>query len=216
MRRGAVVAATTTMSNQICWFVARASGIVAWALLVASVVWGLFLAGRVARRFPPPSWTLDLHRFLGGLAVSFVAVHLVALVADNYVYFSWSELFVPLASRWRPWPVALGIVASYLLVAIEITSLLMRHLPRKLWRGVHLSSFGLAVLATVHGFTAGADAAHPAVRIGAVAAGALVVVMVVLRLTMPGVQARRRAQRQQSRQRQPRTAVEAAEAPSTV
>lgn len=180
------------VTTKLWWYVARASGLVAWALVVASVVWGLWLAGRVTRKLPPPAWTLDLHRFLGGLTVSFVVVHVIALVADTYVHFGWSELFVPLASKWRPWPVAFGIVALYLLLAVEITSLLMRHLPRRLWRFVHLGSFALAFLGTVHGLTAGADATQPAVRWAVVGACALVATALTIRLLLPLARAQRR------------------------
>ena len=83
------------------WYVARSSGLVAWALLAASVLWGLLLATRVFDRTPSPKWFLDLHRFLGGTAVVFTAVHIGALAADTTVHFGWREILVPLASRWR-------------------------------------------------------------------------------------------------------------------
>lgn len=67
------------------------------------------------------------------------------------------DLLVPLASSWKPVPVALGVVGLYLLVAIEVTSLLQRHLSRAAWRRVHLSSYGLFVVATLHALTAGTD-----------------------------------------------------------
>jgi predicted ferric reductase len=186
-----VLAAQVT--TKLWWYVARASGLVSWALVIASVLWGLALAGRFTKKIPPPAWTLDLHRFLGGLAVSFVGVHVAALVADTYVHFGWSELFVPLASKWRPWPVAFGIVALYLLLAVEVTSLLMRHLPRRLWRFVHLGSFLLAFLGTVHGLTAGADAQQPIVRWAVVITSAILAGMVTIRLLLPMARQRRRA-----------------------
>ena len=77
---------------------------------------GTALSGRLSRR-PRPAWVLDLHRFLGVLAVVFAGVHLLGLVADSYVHFGPAELFVPLASSWRPGPVAWGVVALYLLLA---------------------------------------------------------------------------------------------------
>ena len=53
--------------NHLFWYTARAGGIVAWALLAASVVWGLWLSGRVRPFGARPAWILDLHRFLGWL-----------------------------------------------------------------------------------------------------------------------------------------------------
>ncbi len=168
------------MNEQLWWFVARASGMVAWVLVAAAILWGLSLSGRITRR-PRPAWVLDLHRFLGLLAVVFTAVHLAGLVADSYAHFGPAELFLPLASSWRPGPVTWGIVGFYLLVAIEVTSLLMRRLPRRLWRGVHLTSYALYVVATVHLFTAGTDAANPIVQWTALAVSVVIVNLTVVR-----------------------------------
>lgn len=146
------------MTEKFAWYVARSSGIVAWALVSASVMWGLLLASGLLRR-PKRGWYLDLHRFLGGLAVVFTAVHLAALYADAFIGFGLVDLFVPLASKWRPVPVAYGVNALYLLLAVEGTSLALPRVPRSVWRWVHLSSFLLYVLATVHMLAAGSDVA---------------------------------------------------------
>jgi predicted ferric reductase len=100
---------------------------------------------------------LDLHRYLGGLATIFVGVHVAAIVADSYVHFDLVSILVPFASAWKPAGVACGVVAMYLVLAVELTSLARRHLPRRLWRMTHVASFPLFVSATVHGFTAGTD-----------------------------------------------------------
>ena len=151
------------MGSHLWWYTARASGIVAWVLVTASVLWGLALSSRLTRR-PKPAWVLDLHRFLGGASVVFVGVHLLALSLDQYVGFGPDDLFVPMASVWKPGAVAWGIVAFYLLVAVEVTSLLMRRLPRKLWRAVHLTSFAVFGGTTVHALLAGTDANEVAVQ----------------------------------------------------
>lgn len=150
------------MNAQFWWYLSRSSGIVAWALLTASMIWGLLFTTRLLKGHPSPKWLLDLHRHLGGLALGFTALHLVALVADSYVEFGPADLFVPFASDWKPVPVALGVIALYLLVIIEATSLAMKRLPRKTWRMIHLTSYALFWIATFHGITAGTDASHPA------------------------------------------------------
>jgi hypothetical protein len=173
------------LNPQVAWYAARSAGLVAWALVTAGILWGLALSTRLVRRRGVPAWLLDLHRFLGTLSLVFVAVHLLALWADSYTDFAWSELFVPMASAWRPGAVAWGIVAVYLLVAIEVTSWLMRRLPRRLWHAVHLSSFGLFVVATVHGFQAGADRQALAVEWLALTGGTFVVFLGVFRVLAP-------------------------------
>jgi predicted ferric reductase len=169
------------VNPHLWWYIARASGIVAWVLVTASVMWGLVLSTRPTRR-PKPAWFLDLHRFLGGLSVVFVGVHLAGLVADNYTHFGLASLLVPLASAWHPVAVAWGIVGMYLLVAIEITSLLMRRLPRRLWRAVHFTSFGLFAFTTVHALTAGSDAGSVAVQWFALGSCAIVGFLTLVRI----------------------------------
>ena len=145
------------VTEKLAWYVSRASGLIAWALVAASIVWGITLSSRLLRRRGIPAWLLDLHRYLGLLAVVFTLVHLAGLVADNFVHFGFEELFIPMATDWRPGATAWGIVTFYLLIAIQITSLLMRRMPRKIWHSVHLLAYPLFVVGTVHGFQSGAD-----------------------------------------------------------
>lgn len=160
------------MNSQLAWYVARSTGLVGWALLTASVLWGLAISTKatVAGRRPRPSWMLDMHRTLGALATIFVAVHVLALIADSYVQFDAVSVLVPFASSWRPVAVAWGVVGLYLLLAVELTSLARVHLPRKVWRTVHFASLPLFAVATIHGLTAGTDAGSTAFVVVATAA----------------------------------------------
>jgi predicted ferric reductase len=171
------------MSPHLWWYVARASGIVAWLMLTASVLWGVVLSTRAFPESRRPAWLLDLHRWLGGLTVCFVAIHLASLVADTYVHFGLSDVLVPLAADWRPWAVALGVVAAWLLAAVELTSLAMKHLPRRAWRAVHLTSYAIFWLASIHAALAGTD--RSAILYQATATVAIVAVgwAVIYRLT---------------------------------
>jgi methionine sulfoxide reductase heme-binding subunit len=145
------------VSPQFWWYVTRASGIVAWLMLTASVIWGVILSTKAFPEQRRPAWILDLHRWLGGLAVSFVAIHLIALIADSYAHFTLTDVAVPFASDWKPGAVAFGVIAAWLLVAVELTSLAMRRLPRKLWRAIHLSSYVVFWLTSIHAALAGTD-----------------------------------------------------------
>jgi predicted ferric reductase len=179
------------VNEQVYWYAARATGIVAWVLLTASVVWGLALSTRVAGKRPRAPWLLDMHRYLGGTAVIYTGLHMLSLWADSYVSFSPFDLFVPMASSWRPGAVAWGIAAMYVLLAVEVTSLLRNRIPTKLWRAVHVSSLGLLTAVWVHAFAAGSDMGLPAARVFAF--GSVVVVLFLLvyralsRMQLPGI-----------------------------
>jgi predicted ferric reductase len=148
-------------------------------LLAASVIWGLLLSTRLLERRPSPKWLLDLHRYLGGLAVIFVGFHIAGLVADTYTHFDFVGVLVPMASEWKPGPVAWGVVAFYGLIAVELTSLMMKHLPRRIWHGIHLTSYVVFWMVAIHGATAGTDAGNTWYVFGSV-----ISIVVVLALTL--------------------------------
>lgn len=188
------------MDEKLWWYLARAGGLTAWWLLCLAVLWGLLLSTRVLGDRAVPGWLLDLHRMLGGLAVTFTGLHMLGLYFDEWAGFGWSELLVPMESEYRPGAVAWGIVGLYLMVAIEITSLLKRRIPDALWRWVHRSAFVVFVLATLHTFTAGTDGGSLWVRSGAIAVAVGFVFLLVYRLSTG------------RRPREPRPAVPAADA----
>ncbi len=165
------------MPEQTWWYIARASGIVTLAAAGGAVIWGLLLSTRVFRRRSLPKWLLDLHRFLGAVTVAFLALHLVALVADNFVHFGVADLAVPFYSPWKTTAVAWGVLAAYLLVAVQVTSLAKRRMPLKVWRRFHYASFPAFVLSLVHAVTAGTDASN---RVFLVLAFLMTVVIVFL------------------------------------
>jgi hypothetical protein len=190
------------MNEQFWWYVARAGGLVSWWLISASVLWGLLLSTRITRGKPTAPWLLDLHRFLGGLALTFTSVHVVALVADTYAHFGAADILVPFASDWRPGAVAWGVVAFYVLIAVEVTSLLMRRIPKRWWRRIHMTSFGLFVVTGLHGFTAGSEAGNGAVQLTALATAVALVFLLVYRALGPRKPDPRPVERARAGQRQ--------------
>ena len=115
--------------THIWWYTARAGGLVAWLLLEASVVFGLLRSTRMAGRSATPAWLENVHNFLGGLAVMFVGVHILGIVADSYIHFGVADVLVPFATSWHPLAVAWGIVVFWVLMAVWLTSLAKDHLP---------------------------------------------------------------------------------------
>ena len=190
------------MTQHLWWYAARSGGYVAWGLLSASVVWGLMLSGKVRPGRVRPNWMLDLHRFLGGLAAVFTGVHVLTIMADSYTNFGPADVLVPFVSSWNPGAVAWGIVGMYLLAAVELTSLLKRRIPHRVWKRVHVLSLPLYVMATVHLLVAGTDASNP------LSTGAVVAVSaVVVALTMWRVAGLTNGGRQSGRQPRPRSAM---------
>ena len=145
------------MSNQIWWNLTRASGNIAMVLILLTVFWGVLLATRVLKPNDRPAWLRDIHTWMGGLALIFTIIHMLTLIADSYVTFTFVSVLVPYASSWKPLPVSLGILGFYILAAVQITSLMMRKMTRKNWRRIHLLSYVQFVLVMAHTLTSGSD-----------------------------------------------------------
>jgi predicted ferric reductase len=151
--------------EQFMWWVSRATGLVAGLLLVGSLVWGVLLATRALKPVDRPAWLLGLHRYMSTLACLLIVVHLLALVADNYVYFGWREIFVPWGSQWKNTPVALGVIAMYLIGLVQLTSLVMKRIPKSVWRSIHLLSYVGVWLSFFHAAYAGTDVSNPVYQV---------------------------------------------------
>lgn len=149
------------MIASIWWNVTRASANVAWVLVLATILWGVLLTTRVLRGLDRPAWLLDLHRWMGGLTILFTAVHMASLIADSYVEFTPLSVLVPFASDHRSWQVSLGVFGFWLLIVIQGTSLMKKHLSQKVWRGIHMTSYPLYAIVVVHALTAGSDVGAP-------------------------------------------------------
>ena len=171
------------MSGTFPWYIARAAGLVSWALLAAATLWGLALSTKVLGKRPRANWLLDMHRWLGGTALAFTGVHVVAVLADQYMHFGLGDILVPFASSWHPVAVAWGVVAGYLLLAVELTSLARARLSKRVWRRVHMASFVLFVMATIHGLSAGTDAKSAIARLVALAVGTVFVGLTARRIS---------------------------------
>jgi DMSO/TMAO reductase YedYZ heme-binding membrane subunit len=153
------------MSGEMSWYVARAGGFLAWALSAFSILWGLLITSRaLGKRITGPR-LLDLHRFIGGLSVVFVCVHVLGLRLHRFedIHFGFKDILVPMASSWHPGAVAYGIVAFYLLIAVELTSLLRRRIPASIWRRVHYSGFVVFLLGSIHALKVGTDVQNPVI-----------------------------------------------------
>lgn len=140
------------MNDQVLWYASRATGAVSLVLFTAVLVLGLLTAGRRRLAGLPRAGVLRLHRNLALLAVTLLAVHVVSAIVDGYVDLGLWDVVVPFGAGYDPFWIGLAAVAVDLLLAIGLTSALRRHLPVRVWKGVHLTAYLMWPLALLHGF----------------------------------------------------------------
>jgi len=143
--------------QMVTWDIARAGGFTAFGLLTLAVAIGLALSLHIQSPRWPRIINSELHNFVTLLALIFTGVHVLAVWIDPFTHFGWNEVFVPLASHYRPLWMALGIVAFYIGIAIGISTWLRPHIGYKLWRRLHVLTLVLYALVVVHGITTGSD-----------------------------------------------------------
>jgi methionine sulfoxide reductase heme-binding subunit len=135
--------------------VSGATGVISMVLLSAVVILGILLDRRVRLPGQPRYAGLSLHRYTSLLAVGFLAVHIVTAVVGPYARIGLAATVIPFASAYaRSW-LGLGAIASDLMVAIIITSLLRRHLSHRTWRTIHWLAYACWPVALAHSLGTG-------------------------------------------------------------
>ena len=170
------------MTAETWWYLARSSGIVAMILSGLSVLWGLSASGRFLKQRFTKASLVDTHKVLGAAALIFTCGHIASIIMNAHQGFTVADAFIPFRSPFSANAIAWGICAFYLLIAVEVSSLYMKHIPRRLWKGIHLSSYVVFFAGIMHGAGAGTDAGEPAYVAGAVLFTAVISVMTVLRI----------------------------------
>ena len=136
----------------ILWELARASGLVAFAVSTIVVVWGILLSSRALRPAAPQA---DLHRALSTLVLLLVAVHVGTLLANPHAHVGVGSLVGIGVSL----GVLAGVVTLWLTVLLPLTFRLRRsrRMGYALWRRIHYLGYAVWALAFVHGVATGSD-----------------------------------------------------------
>ena len=167
------------------WQFIRAAGLLAFAMLSASVFLGIALKSRLMEGLAKRPWVLEAHQSLSLASLGLTCLHLGLLLANRHVSFDLVAALVPFASDWKPLPVALGIGGFYLIALLTLSSYLQKLFGYRLWRALHFSSFLAWLAALAHGITAGSDSGLTAVQAMYWASAGAVLFATVYRALLP-------------------------------
>lgn len=148
------------MSDQVFWYLTRSAALLCWLAAAASMTIGLLMSTRTLGRRPTIPWLLDVHRFLSAMSVVFLGLHLASLWADTFVELTVVDLLVPGQARiagLSSTSLAIGVVAAWLLVGVELSSLVKKWISPRTWHTIHLTSYGSLAAGAVHGIQVGSD-----------------------------------------------------------
>ena len=179
-----MIVLAATGNAKVFWYLTRGMGVGALILLTASVALGVVTSVRWRSDRWPRFITAGLHRNLTLLAIAFVAVHVLATVADGYTPIGLQDAVIPFISPYRPIWLGLGAIAFDLLLALVATSLLREKIGYRMWRYVHWLAYLAWPVALVHALGTGTDARLGWMRWTGVACVAVVAFAVISRAAL--------------------------------
>jgi predicted ferric reductase len=165
------------------WYATRGFGLVDLVLLTLTVALGVAQVARYTRPGWPRFLISGLHRNVSLLAVVLLGVHIATAVADPYAPIGVVDVFVPFVSRYRPVWLGLGALASDLVVALVVTSLVRDRMGQRTWRAIHWCAYGCWPVALVHSLGTGTDSRLGWVQLLYVGCAAIVLAAIAWRLT---------------------------------
>ena len=188
--------AVTSFNTSWPWYVIRASGISAVALLILIMVSGIGMVTGLTYRFIEPLKAWSIHRAMA-IAMSLLAIiHVSFLLIDSFAKYNVLDVLIPFKVQFEHSQVfgvsagsfynALGIFALYMLPFIVLSSLFFIESKKKLWELLHYLSYPFMVLVYFHTLFLGTDFKHGVLRLLWIVFGLVLVVLTVTRLARLG------------------------------
>ncbi|MBZ0303422.1 MAG: ferric reductase-like transmembrane domain-containing protein [Anaerolineae bacterium] len=182
LSRSGVFDYTLHQDEKLVWYLIRSSGLVAYVLLLASTIWGLFLSSQLVKDWSPGPISLTLHGTISWLALLLGFGHGLLLMFDDYFSYRLENILVPFTGPYRPESVGLGTTAFWLILAVTLSFPLRKRIGNQLWKRLHYLSYAAFGLVTVHGLFAGTDAEYTGFRLLMSVGVVLVVLLLGMRL----------------------------------
>jgi predicted ferric reductase len=165
------------------WYLSRASGLVAFALLWLSMVWGLLMTSHLARRWPGPLLANEVHQHVSLLGLGLGLFHALILLGDRYAGYRLSQLLMPFAAgTYKPVWIGLGQLGFYMLALVALSFYVRRQIGNRVWKAVHLLSFGVYVSVLIHAVMSGTDTSVPWIQAGYAMSAAVLIFLTTYRL----------------------------------
>ncbi len=151
----------TSEQDRLAWYAIRILGLLSWAALTGSVIYGLLLSTGILDAIAHRTVSFMLHQELSAIGLGLALVHAALLAIDTSMPFSLADLLVPFAASYRPVWVGLGQLGLYLTVIVVASFSIRRRIGQRTWRRLHYLTFIIALATTLHGLMAGSDSGAP-------------------------------------------------------
>jgi len=145
------------------WFIARITGLTAFAVLSLSVLSGEALRTSVLDFLAKNRAIRRLHDFTTPLWLPVALTHVIALVLDRTARISVTDLFVPFVTDYGQLAIGLGTISLDIILVVVVTSWLRSRMNNTLWTWIHRTSYIGFVALFFHAALSGTDFDAPLV-----------------------------------------------------
>jgi sulfoxide reductase heme-binding subunit YedZ len=151
------------MNDLTFWFLARITGLTAFAVLSLSVLSGEALRTSVLDFLASNRAIRKLHDFTTPLWLPLLFAHIIALLLDKTARIEPINVVVPFITDYGWWQIGLGTLAFDILMVVTVTSWLRKRMNNTVWTWIHRTSYIAFVFAFFHAATSGTDFDAPIV-----------------------------------------------------
>jgi sulfoxide reductase heme-binding subunit YedZ len=145
------------------WFIARITGLTAFAVLSLSVLSGEALRTSVLDFLAKNRAIRKLHDFTTPLWLPLAVAHVVALLVDKTARIHPIDVFVPFLTDYGQLAIGLGTLSLDIILIVTLTSWLRSHMNNTLWTWIHRTSYIGFVAIFFHAALSGTDFDAPLV-----------------------------------------------------
>ena len=172
------------MDDLTFWFLARITGLTAFAVLSIAVLSGEALRTSVLDFLASNRAIRKLHDFTTPLWLPLVFAHIIALLLDKTAQIRPIDVIVPFVNPYAPYflPIGLGTIAFDIIMVVTITSWLKRRMNNTLWTWIHRTSYAAFVAIFFHAAQSGTDFGAPLVSALAWSTAAALAIIGVTRI----------------------------------
>jgi hypothetical protein len=165
------------------WYLSRSSGVVAYALLWLSMIFGLLITTRTARLWPGGPAAFDLHQHTSLLGTALAVFHALILLGDRWIQATITQVLMPFSyTGHEPTWVGLGQLALYGMALVSFSFYVKDAIGRTGWRLLHFVSFVIWAATLLHSIYAGSDTELSAMQVWYWLSGGSVLFLTVLRV----------------------------------
>lgn len=189
--------ATQRVDTSWRWYVIRAAGLVAAGLIILLMLSGIGQVTGLTYRFIEPVKAWAIHKALAIALCISIAIHVLFLVLDKFIPFTWPQVLLPFLSHYNNgtavgnvalgwWAVTFGVLAMYGVIIVVASSLGWINTKRRTWRWLHYVSYAVLALVLLHGIYIGTDIRYGTFRTAWIVAGIGVLLAILSRLRRIG------------------------------